>query len=279
MEAKIHKLNSLLEERIKLDQCLLEQLSKSILQQAIQGRLVAQVSDDEPASELLKRISEEKARLIKEKKIKADKLSSVIFKGDDNKYYEQIGHEVIDLSDEIPFDIPDSWSWVRLGALVSMSIGKTPSRTSPEYWKEAKYPWVAISDMQTYGRLNKTKECISEKGAALLGIPSSAGSLLMSFKLSVGKTVILDIPAYHNEAIITISPLCDVDNCIRNYLFLTLPLISQTGDSKDAIKGKTLNSTSLYRLLIPLPPYNEIRRISMRVQALFELLQNPIDLR
>lgn len=160
-----------------------------------------------------------------------------------------------------------------------MSIGKTPSRTSPEYWKEAKYPWVAISDMQTYGRLNKTKECISEKGAALLGIPSSAGSLLMSFKLSVGKTVILDIPAYHNEAIITISPLCDVDNCIRNYLFLTLPLISQTGDSKDAIKGKTLNSTSLYRLLIPLPPYNEIRRISMRVQALFELLQNPIDLR
>lgn len=160
-----------------------------------------------------------------------------------------------------------------------MSIGKTPSRTKPEYWKDSVHPWVAISDMTTYGRLSSTKERVSELGAAQIGTLRPAGSLLMSFKLTVGKTAILDIPAYHNEAIVTITPLCDTYQHLRNYLFLTLPLISQSGDTKDAIKGKTLNSTSLHNLLIPVPPYDEIHRINLRIQQLFELLDNPVDLR
>ena len=100
-----------------------EQLRKSILQLAIQGKLVPQDSADEPASVLLERIRAEKQRLIKEGKIKKDKGDSIIFKGDDNCYYEKTGSEVKNITDEIPFDIPDSWCWTRLGNLITIISG------------------------------------------------------------------------------------------------------------------------------------------------------------
>ena len=101
-------------------------LLKSILQEAIQGKLVPQDPNDEPASVLLQRIREEKLRLVKEGKLKKkDVVDSDIFKGDDNKYYEQIGKDVTDITDEIPFDIPDSWEWCRLRDVCSIFTGAT----------------------------------------------------------------------------------------------------------------------------------------------------------
>ena len=101
-----------------------QQLKNSILQMAVQGKLVPQDPNDEPASVLLERIRAEKERLIKEKKIKREKNPSVIFKGADNTPYEKIGDEVRSLADEVPFDIPDSWEWVRLGELFQHNTGK-----------------------------------------------------------------------------------------------------------------------------------------------------------
>ena len=254
-------------------------LKKSILQEAIKGRLVAQDTSEEPASILLQRVKEEKLRLVKEGKLKKkDVTDSTIFRGDDNKYYEQVGKEVVDITEEIPFDIPTSWEWTRLETLVSMSIGKTPSRSQSEFWDNGNIPWVSISDMRDYGRISCTKEYVSENAKAIMGQQSPIGTLIMSFKLTVGRTSILDIPAYHNEAIVTIKPICDAALNIRNYLFLTLPLLSQSGDSKDAIKGKTLNSKSLNNLLVPLPPYKTIVRIILKVQQLFEHLDSPVNL-
>ena len=100
-----------------------EQLRKSILQLAIQGKLVPQDPNDEPASVLLERIHAEKQRLIKEGKIKKDKNDSVIFKGDDNRYYEKVGSEIKDITDDLPFEIPDSWVWTRLGKLITIISG------------------------------------------------------------------------------------------------------------------------------------------------------------
>ena len=101
-------------------------IQKSILQEAIQGKLVPQDPNDEPASVLLERIREEKQRLLKEGKLKKkDITNSVIFKGEDNKYYEQIGKEVIDISEDIPFEIPESWSWIRLSNICSICTGAT----------------------------------------------------------------------------------------------------------------------------------------------------------
>jgi len=249
-------------------------LKKSILQEAIQGRLVAQDNSDEPASILLQRIKEEKLRLVKEGKLKKkDVVDSVIYKGDDNKYYEQIGQENVHVSDEIPFDLPESWQWTRLGQIVRMSIGKTPARGDSSYWTKATKPWVSISDMADYSHIKTTKEKISDTAAStLMGAISPRGSLLMSFKLTVGRTSILDIEAYHNEAIISIYPYIDEENALRDFLFYTLPLLANMGDPKDAIKGKTLNSKSLNSLLIPLPPLKEQLHIIKRVEELFARL-------
>ena len=254
----------------KLNTELKEKIRKSILQEAIQGKLVPQNTSEEPATVLLQRIREEKQRLVAEGKLKKkDVIDSTIFRGDDNKYYEQIGQEQVEISDAIPFDLPDSWQWVRFGQIVRMCIGKTPARGDVRYWLNATKHWVSISDMADYGHIRSTKEKISDSAASdVMGSISPVGSLLMSFKLTVGRTSILDIEAYHNEAIISIYPFVDEEYALRDYLFYTLPVLANMGDSKDAIKGKTLNSKSLNSLLIPLPPLKEQIRIVNNIEEL-----------
>ncbi|HEM3717363.1 restriction endonuclease subunit S [Streptococcus suis] len=168
------------------------------------------------------------------------------------------------------FYIPSSWGYVKLGGMVLFNIGKTPPRSEPNYWRDD-IPWVSISDMPNYGYITKTKEYVSDLALKQKNIKiSPAGTLLMSFKLSIGKVALLDIPASHNEAIISIFPYGDEENIIRNYLMRFLPLISTSGNSKDAIKGKTLNSTSISELLIPVSNYREMKDIVTKVDLLFE---------
>ena len=255
---------------------LYDTLKKSLLQEAIQGKLVPQLAEEGTAQELLEHIKEEKKQLVKEGKLKKSALNdSVIFKGDDNKYYEQIGENCNDITDEIPFDLPYNWCWCRFSNIVSITIGKTPARGEQTYWINGKYNWVSISDMVDGGSISTTKEKVSDLAVKeVFSAPiSEKGSLLMSFKLSIGKTSILDIDAYHNEAIITISPIIDKEYAMRNYLFKVLPLIANLGESKDAIKGKTLNSKSLSNLLIPLPPLQEQQRIIEQMNRLSKQLR------
>ena len=251
-----------------------QQLKNSILQMAVQGKLVPQDPNDEPASVLLERIRAEKERLIKEKKIKREKNPSVIFKGADNTPYEKIGEEVRSL--DTPFDIPESWEWIRFKDLVDYSMGKTPPRKETEYWSNGTLPWVSIADLVADGTVTGTKECVNSFAAenTFKGKISKAGTLLMSFKLTVGKVSILGIDAFHNEAIISIYPFVDPDKITTMFLFATLPLLSQSGDTKSAIKGNTLNSDSLDALLIPLPPIMEQKRI---IDKLHELTTPLLD--
>ena len=260
----------------KLNEELSYTIRKSILQEAIQGKLVPQIAEEGTAQELLEQIKTEKQKLVKEGKLKKSTLAtSVIFRGDDNKYYEQIGENCNDITDEIPFDLPYNWCWCRFSNIVSMTIGKTPARGEQTYWINGKYNWVSISDMVDGGSISTTKEKVSDLAVKeVFSAPiSEKGSLLMSFKLSIGKTSILDIDAYHNEAIITISPIIDKEYAMRNYLFKVLPLIANLGESKDAIKGKTLNSKSLSNLLIPLPPLQEQQRIIEQMNRLSKQLR------
>ena len=113
-----------------------KQLRNSILQWAIQGKLVPQDPNDEPASVLLERIREEKARLVKEKKIKRDKNETIIYRGEDNSYYEKTlaTGSVKCIDDEIPFDIPQGWEWVRMGAIGDWGAGATPNKGKPQYY-------------------------------------------------------------------------------------------------------------------------------------------------
>ena len=177
---------------------------------------------------------------------------------------------------DTPFDIPESWEWIRFKDLVDYSMGKTPPRKETEYWSNGTLPWVSIADLVADGTVTGTKECVNSFAAenTFKGKISKAGTLLMSFKLTVGKVSILGIDAFHNEAIISIYPFVDPDKITTMFLFATLPLLSQSGDTKSAIKGNTLNSDSLDALLIPLPPIMEQKRI---IDKLHELTTPLLD--
>ena len=261
------------EELYKLNTNIKEQLKKSILQYAIEGKLVPQDPNDEPASVLLERIRKEKEKLIAEGKIKKDKNESVIYRRD-NSYYEKQSKNDVCIDEQIPFSIPDSWCWIRFKEFTSFNIGKTPERDNDRFWFDGEYPWVSIADLVENGLVNSTNEKISKLA---LDVKFSnklvkQGTLLMSFKLTVGKTSILDIDAVHNEAIISITPYLDYNNITRNYLFYSMPLLSLNGETKKAIKGNTLNSKSLNALLIPVPPIQEQRRIVDMIVKLNSLI-------
>ena len=239
-------------ERDRLDLDFGASMRKSLLQTAIRGELLPQDPADGNAADLLAAIRTERERLIKEKKLRKPKPLPPID------------------PDEIPFQIPDSWQWVRLGEVVRLKMGKTPARAEPEWWG-AGIPWVSISDMPDGGHVQKTRESISK--AALTSVfkdhVSPVGTLLMSFKLTIGKVAILDIPAVHNEAIVSIEPFEAAP--IRDFLYFVLPFLVQFGERKRAIKGDTLNGESLSRLLIPLPPLAEQERIVAKLGELLPL--------
>lgn len=240
----IKKLN---ETSINLDKEFPEDFRNSILQAILQGKMTTQLDTDSSVEEFLNNCKIVKKELISNKKIKNEKT--------------------LDITDEDElFDIPENWKWCRLGDLAYLKMGKTPPRAENQYWGND-YPWVSISDMIEDGHINNTKEKISKEGfeKKFGGEISPIGTLLMSFKLTIGRVSILDIPCLHNEAIISIFPFADKDNIIRDYLFKTLPFLAKYGKTKNAIKGNTLNSKSLNNLLIPVPPIEEQIRIIERL--------------
>lgn len=173
---------------------------------------------------------------------------------------------------DYPFKVPNNWVWVKFGELVSFNIGKTPPRSDSSYWSKEEYSWVSISDMIENGFINETKEKVSQLSCENIFKQkiSKKGTLLMSFKLTVGKCSILNIDAFHNEGIISIYPYYD-DDILKQYLFKILPFMTKYGDTKGAIKGNTLNSKSLGNLLIPLPPLEEQQRIVNKLEQLLPL--------
>lgn len=236
-----------------------EDLKKSLLQEAIKGRLVEQRKEEGTGEELFELIKEEKDKLIKEGKIKKQKPLPEI------------------TEEEIPFDIPETWKWVRLGETISFNIGKTPPRSELERWKPD-IPWVSISDMKENGVINETKESISNDALVdkFYNNISVKGTLLMSFKLTVGRVSILGVDAVHNEAIISIYPILDKAEVFKTFLFKILPLITKFGDTKNAIKGITLNTKSINNLLLPLPPLAEQKRIVEKLEYLLPLCDQLI---
>ena len=279
--AKIEELMPLVEQYGKaqseleaLNSNIREQLKKSVLQYAIEGKLVPQCKEDGTAEDLLQEIHTEKQRLYTEGKLKKKDLThSTIFRGEDNKYFEKKGEEFICIDEEIPFDIPDSWEWVRLGCISKFSIGKTPERGNSRYWENGVYPWVSISDMKPNEYIHSTREKVSQDAVdKCFGDISPKGCLLMSFKLTIGRTSILQMESYHNEAIVTLTPFIDLNYTLRNYLFYILPVTSNMGESNDAIKGKTLNSKSLFNILIPLPPLIEQQKIIHKIEVVASIM-------
>lgn len=173
-------------------------------------------------------------------------------------------------NDKYPFSIPSSWDWYKFGDIVKFNLGKTPPSKDESYWNNAKYNWIAISDMTDYGYVSSTTKKVNEKSKEEIFKyePIQKNTLIMSFKLTVGRTSILNIDAYHNEAIISIYPHC---NEHKMYLFYTLPLFSLLTDKRKAIKGITLNKGKMLNMNISLPPLNEQKEIIRKIEYLFKI--------
>ena len=247
-----------------------QQLKNSILQMAVQGKLVPQDPNDEPASVLLERIRAEKEKLIKEKKIKKEKNPSVIFRGADNTPYEKIGDEVRSLADEVPFDIPDSWEWVRLGNIGDWGAGATPSRTHPEYYG-GNIPWLKTGNL-TDSYIDAIPETITELALEKTSVRlNPAGSVLIAmYGATIGKLGILSIAATTNQACCACFPLGGLDN---KYLFYFLmaqkPLFIKQGEGG---AQPNISKEKIVSTLMPVPPLEEQRRIVVMLGRIFPII-------
>ena len=252
-------------------------LKKSILQEAIQGKLVPQDASEEPALHLIQRIKEEKLRLVKEGKLKKkDVIDSTIFRGDDNKYFEKKGKDIACIDEEIPFEIPETWVWVRLDNICEyIQRGK-----SPKYSPIKKYPviaqkcnqWSGFSiekaqfivpeTISSYGEERKLQNrdlLWNSTGLGTLGRMAIYYSKLNPYELAVADSHVTVIRAFKQY-------VCP------EYLyayFSSYTVQSVIEDKSDgSTKQKELATNTVKDYLVPLPPYEEQKRIVNRIDEI-----------
>lgn len=225
-----------------------EYLPKSILQAAVQGKLVPQNIHDEPAAELLKRIQQEKVRLVKEGKIKKEKPLPPI------------------VEDEIPYDLPNGWVWCRLGDVILQNIGGgTPSKQNPDFWN-GEIPWASVKDLNC-DRLTRTIDTITATGLENSSsnlIP--AGSIILCTRMGLGKIAVNEIDVAINQDLRAVFlPKGHVNMDYFIYFYKAQEIIG----SGMTVKGISLDE--LHSLLLPLPPLTEQQRIVAKADELMAL--------
>ena len=255
-----------------------EQLRKSILQMAIQGKLVPQDPNDEPASVLLEKIRAEKQRLIKEGKIKKDKVDSVIFKGDDNRHYEKVGNNApVCIEDELPFDIPDSWEWVRLGYFISIISGvsydkKDVCKSGIRILRGGNINNLQVLTFEDDVFLPKTYED-SDKQVKTndILIVASTGS-----KTVIGKAGYINYELKNTQ----IGAFLRIVRPLFNELVDYIKLIFATDYYREHIRtqaqGTNINNVKaeyITQLLVPIPPLAEQQRIVAEIEKYEPLIE------
>ena len=270
MEHLKKRVNQLLEKKIELDNYLAKQLPKSILQEAIQGKLVPQIAEEGTARELLEQIKTEKQKLVKEGKLKKSALNnSVIFRGNDNKYYTINKKERISVDDEIPFDIPNTWEWCRLGTLFSHSTGKALNASNLKgqlmtYITTSNLYWDRF-ELDNLKQMRFTDEEIEKCTATF-------GDLLVCEGGDIGRAAIwnyqYDIRIQnHIHKLRAYKQLCAK---FFFWVFYFYKATGRIGGKGIGIQG--LSSKALDNILIPLPPLKEQQRIVAQIEKLFERL-------
>ncbi|MDO5749249.1 MAG: restriction endonuclease subunit S, partial [Planctomycetia bacterium] len=248
-----------------------QQLKNSILQMAVQGLLVPQDPNDEPASVLLQRIREEKQKLVKEGKIKKDKHSSVIFRGSDNLPYESRDNSTpVCIAEQIPFEIPESWEWARLGEVGNTNIGLT---YKPQDVSQTDGTIVLRSnniqkDKICYQNIIKVKSSVPERALIHKGdllICARNGSRAL-----VGKSAIVDKDGMAFGAF-----MAKFSSPFNKYIHVFLNS-NYFRSQLEGVGTETINQLTQERLrsqLIPIPPLAEQRRIVAKLEELLPLVE------
>ncbi len=260
--------------QIKLDYInkeILDKFKKSILQEAIQGKLVPQLTEEGTAQDLLEQIKIEKQILVKGGKLKKSALAtSVIFRGDDNRYYEKIGKKCVDITEEIPFDIPGTWEWCRLGTLFSHCTGKALNASNLKgqlmtYITTSNLYWDRF-ELGNIKQMRFTDEEIEKCTATF-------GDLLVCEGGDIGRAAIWNYPydiriQNHIHKLRAYKQLCTK---FFFWVFYFYKATGRIGGKGIGIQG--LSSKALDNILIPLPPLKEQQRIVAQIEKLFEQLR------
>ena len=236
-----------------------KQLKNSILQWAIHGKLVPQDPNDEPASVLLEKIRQEKERLIKEKKIKRDKNASIIYRGEDNSYYEKMlaTGEVKCIDDEIPFEIPQGWEWCRLKHICSMQAGKNISANKIFSDKSDSHPYRCVGGN---GLRGYTENFNSHGHYSIIG---RQGALCGCVNIEKGKF-------YATEHAVVVDTY-EILSSLFMYYFLTALNLNKYAT---ATAQPGLAVSNVLEVMCPLPPLNEGERIIEKLSLLIPLIEN-----
>ena len=271
LEPLIQKYQKVEEQLYELNSSIKEHLKKSILQYAIEGKLVPQDPNDEPASILLERIQKEKQKLISEGKIKKNKNESVIYRRD-NSYYEKLYGEIKCIDDIVPFEIPNNWQWTKLGNIGDWKSGSTPPKSNIDYYKNGTIPWLLTGDLNDgiiYNIPNKITKLALETTSVKL---NPKGSILIAmYGATIGKLGILSYPATTNQACCA----CTVFKSFHNlYLFYFL----QANKSSFIKQGEggaqpNISRDKIIRTLIPVPPLSEQIRIVNKLERIKSILK------
>lgn len=249
-----------------------KQLKNSILQWAIQGKLVPQDPNDEPASVLLEKIRQEKERLIKEKKIKRDKNASIIYRGEDNSYYEKLlaTGEVKCIDEEVPFEIPQGWEWCRMGCIGDWGAGATPAKGNPDYYGGS-ILWLRTGELNN-GIVYDSEIKITDKALqeCSLRMNKIGDVLIAMYGATIGKVAIVGKELTTNQACCACTPFG-----IYNYYLFFFLMGSQIDFIKKGEGGAQPNISreKLISHLMPIPPLAEQYRIVEKIQYLLPLVE------
>ena len=245
---------------------------QKVLDLAIRGKLVPQNTADEPASELLKRIKAEKEALVRAGKIKRDRHESYIFRGDDNCYHENIDGKVTDITEDIPFDLPDEWEWCGLSTISEFDLGKTLDRQKNtgnyrKYLRSVNVLWgnIDLSDVKEMRFEDTELERYSIK----------KGDLLICEGGDVGRCAVWDkdFVFYYQNALHRVR---FYQKCISLFFQFVMMFFENTGLLKEISQGVTikhLTKNTLNSMFFPLPPLAEQKRIVSQVEKLFTVLE------
>ena len=252
-----------------------ERLKKSILQEAVQGKLVPQDPSDEPAAALLERIRAEKQRLIKEGKIKKDKHESVIFRRD-NSHYEKRGSEEVCIDDEIPFEIPDSWAWCRLGSILEKLTDGTHS--TPKY-TDSGVPFISVKDVSSGVLSFDSAKHISESEHRELykRCDPKRGDILLTKVGTTGIPVIVDTDEEFS-LFVSVAQLRFSHSLLdENYLLLLIqsPLVQQQcTEHTRGVGNKNWVMRDIANTLVAIPPLAEQKRIVESYTSITPLIRS-----
>ena len=253
-----------------LNQKVYDKLKKSVLQEAIRGKLVPQLAEEGSAQDLLEQIKLEKQKLVKEGKLKKSALAtSVIFRGDDNKYWEKNGKNVVCIDKEIPFEIPNNWNWCRLKDIGKTETGTTPSKLHPEYFGNY-IPFLSPANIFGSKIISETQG-LSNIGVQFGRVVPKNSILQVCIGGSIGKCAIVNKPTTFNQQINSITPyFCNVEfvHIVLQSEYFRLAIIDKATGTATPI----INRGNWETLLFPLPPLKEQQRIIEKYKSVTSIM-------